>query len=94
MLCELDFLLSIPKEIAIAGQRESEDTQAALTAIHSRFVPNKVLALASDGEDVSDLIPLLESKTQVEGKATIYVCENYTCQAPTTDVEELAALLQ
>ena len=94
MLCELDFLLSTPKEIAIAGQRESEDTQTALTAVHSRYIPNKVLALASDGEDVSDLIPLLEGKTQVDNKATIYVCENYTCQAPTTDVEELGELLQ
>ena len=85
MLCELDFLLSTPKEIAIAGRRESEDTQAALTTIHSRFVPNKVLALANNEEDVSDFIPLLESKTKLDGKATIYVCENYTCQAPTTD---------
>ena len=94
MLCELDFLLSTPKEIAIAGQHENEDTQAALTAIHSRYVPNKVLALAHEGEDVSDLIPLLEGKTQVDSTATIYVCENYTCQAPTTDVEALAELLQ
>ena len=94
MLCELDFLLSTPKEIAIAGHQEGDDTQAALAAIHSRFIPNKVLALANDGEDVSDLIPLLESKIQVDGKATIYVCENYTCKAPTTDVQELAELLQ
>ena len=82
MLCELDFLLSTPKEIAIAGQRENEDTQAALAAVHSRYIPNKVLALASDGEDVSDLIPLLEGKTQVDGEATIYVFENYTCPSP------------
>ena len=94
MLCELDFLLSTPKEIAIAGQQENEDTQTALAAVHSRYIPNKVLALASDGEDVGDLIPLLEGKTQVDGKATIYVCENYTCQAPTTDIDELAELLQ
>ena len=31
MLCELDFLLSTPKEIAIAGQQAGDDTQAALT---------------------------------------------------------------
>ena len=94
MLCELDFLLSTPKEIAIAGQQASDDTQAALRAIHSRFIPNKVLAFAADDEDVTDLIPLLESKIQVDGKATIYVCENYTCKAPTTDLAELAELLQ
>lgn len=94
MLCELDFLLSTPKEIAIAGQQAGDDTQAALRSIHSRFIPNKVLACTADNEDVSDLIPLLESKTQVDGKATIYVCENYTCKAPTTDVAELIQLLQ
>ncbi len=94
LLCELDFLLSTPKEIAIVGQREGEDTKVALESIHSRFVPSKVLALASDEEDVSDFIPLLEGKTQIDGKATIYVCENYTCKAPTTDLEELAGLLQ
>ncbi len=94
MLCELDFLLSTPKEIAIVGQRESGDTKAALGAIHSRFIPNKLVALASDGAAVSDFIPLFDGKTRVDGKTTIYVCENYTCQAPTTDVEELDKLLQ
>ncbi|MCZ6677193.1 MAG: thioredoxin domain-containing protein [Candidatus Poribacteria bacterium] len=92
LLCELDFLLSTPKEIAVVGQRNSDDTQAALASIHSHFVPNKVLALAS-GADETDFIPLLQGKTQIDDKATIYVCENYTCKMPTTDLTKLEELL-
>ena len=29
----------------------------------------------------------------VDGKAAAYVCQNFACQAPVTDVEELRALL-
>ena len=98
LLCGLDFLVSTPKEIAIAGQRNSEDTRAVLESIHRRFVPNKVLALqdttVGDAEGAEILIPLLEGKTQVDGKVTIYVCENYTCKAPTTDLEDLVNLLE
>ena len=34
-----------------------------------------------------------EAREQRNGQATAYVCEHYVCQAPTTDPEELRALL-
>ena len=98
LLCELDFLLSTPKEIAIAGRKDSDDTGAILATLHSRFVPNKVVALLDDASpdaaDAKSLIPCLDGKTLVDGKVTVYVCENYTCQAPVTDVRQLDAVLQ
>jgi hypothetical protein len=38
-------------------------------------------------------VPLLEGRTPVDGRAAAYVCENFTCQRPVTEPEELAALL-
>ena len=93
LLCEVDFALSTPKEIAIVGQAEREDTKAILSAIHGRFYPNKIIALLQPEAENAQLPPLLEGKTQIDDKATIYVCENYTCQAPTTDLAELEVLL-
>lgn len=92
LLCELAFLLSTPKEIAIVGEKGDAKTDAMLAALHSTYQPNKIVALRepTDGQT----LPLLASKTQVDNTATAYVCENYACQAPTTDVEAFVELLR
>ena len=37
---------------------------------------------------------LLKNRPQLDGKPTVYVCENYVCKAPVTRPEELRPLLQ
>ena len=92
LLCELAFLLSTPKEIAIVGKKGDAKTDAMLTALHGVYQPNKIVALdeSADGQT----LPLLAGKPQVDNTATAYVCENYVCQAPTTDIEAFVELLQ
>ena len=92
LLCELAFLLSTPTEIAIVGKKGDPETEAMLTALHGIYQPNKIVA-ASESAD-GQTLPLLTGKTQVDNTATAYVCENYACQAPTTDVETFVELLQ
>ena len=92
-LCALDFYLSSPKEIAVIGDSDSGDTKALLRAIWSRYVPNKVVAAASERDErAARLVPLLRERPKIEGKATAYVCDNYTCLAPVTDSAELSRL--
>ena len=88
----LDFLLGRPKEVAVVGRPGAVDTEAMLRAVFEPFLPNKVVAGAAPGNGVA--IPLLEGRELRDGKATAYVCEHYVCQAPTTDPEELRALLR
>jgi uncharacterized protein YyaL (SSP411 family) len=83
----LDFFLGRPKEIAVVGTSGASDTEALVEVVFEPFLPNKVVA----GGGAS--IPLLAAREQRNGKATAYVCEHYVCQAPTTDPEELRALL-
>jgi hypothetical protein len=75
-LCALDLYLSTPREIAIAGPPDSEVARAALLG----FDPNAAVAFGP-AEDV----PLLAGKGLVDGKAAVYVCERFACQAPVTD---------
>ena len=90
LLSALDFHLSRPKEVAVVGGPEAEDTKTLLGVIFDRYLPNKVVAgRSSDGGAASFIIPLLADRPMRDGRATAYVCEGYACQSPTTDPEEL-----
>ena len=94
LLAALDFSASGTREIAVIGDPEAADTKALLGVVYSRYLPNKVVAGRSEGdEESSGLIPLLAGRPMRDGRATAYVCEGYACQAPTTDPEELGRQL-
>ena len=95
-LVALDFYLDTPQEVAIVGASDAEDTRVLLRAVRRRFRPNQVVALMDPDADVGAVgqeVPLLAGKSQLDGRATAYLCENYACQAPTDSPEELSKLL-
>jgi uncharacterized protein YyaL (SSP411 family) len=72
-----------------------ERLQPMLDAIFGRYLPNRVVAGATDGDrGASTGIPLLETRPTIRGRPTAYLCKRYVCQAPTTDPAELARQLQ
>jgi hypothetical protein len=94
MLCALDFYLSEPKEIAIAGDSDSHEVRLFIEEIYSRYLPNKVLALAEpDDPEAGVIVKLLAGRRAIDGKPTAYVCRLYTCLAPATTPQELAERL-
>ena len=89
-----DFHLSKPKEIALISLPEDGDARSLAREIWSRYLPNKVVAQASEGDErASELLPLLRDRHALKGRAAAYVCENYTCRQPVNTHEELAAQL-
>jgi hypothetical protein len=97
LLCAADFHLRPTRQIAIAGRPESHQTRQLLQIIHGRFIPNKVLAMVPPetgaAEAAADRIPLLEHKTMLSGKTTVYVCENFACKQPVRDAADLKRIL-
>ncbi len=90
MLCAADFLATTPLEIAIVGEPESDDARSLLERVRARWLPNAVLALASERDAASrETIPLLRDRGEVDGRAAAYVCHNYVCEQPVTSAEEL-----
>ena len=64
--------------------------------VRRRYLPNTVIAVVpGTGPDRESLrlLPMLEGKKAIGGRAAAYVCENYSCQAPVTTLEELRRLL-
>jgi uncharacterized protein YyaL (SSP411 family) len=73
-------------EVAFVGT----DAQAKYLELCQSFQP---FVLAMGTEDSSGL-PLLEGKVALEGRPTIYVCYNKTCQRPVHEVNEAIAQIE
>jgi uncharacterized protein YyaL (SSP411 family) len=95
MISAVDFALSKPRQVVIAGDRTRQDTQALLNVVNQRYLPNKVLFVVdgADGRQLANWLPFIQGMHPIDGKATAYVCENYTCKLPTSDPAQVARLL-
>jgi len=96
MAAGLDFSLAPPRQIVIAGDPASPDTQGLLRLVNERYLPNKILFLVDGSglrKELAQWLPFVEGMQQLDGKATAYVCENYTCQLPSSDPQQVAKLL-
>jgi uncharacterized protein YyaL (SSP411 family) len=94
MLSALDMFLASPFEIALIGAPEAEETRVLIDVVFKRFLPNKVVASAPAADSkASRTIKLLEGRDRIDGKATAYVCRNFSCEAPTTNAARLSEQL-
>jgi uncharacterized protein len=94
MLCALDFYLNKPKEVVLVGKNGEPETAALVQEIHNHYLPNKVLQLVDPNESLEKISPLLQGKSQIGGKLTVYVCSDSTCSSPVTNWAELKQLLE
>jgi uncharacterized protein YyaL (SSP411 family) len=84
LLQAMAFHLGPTREIALAG----DDVSDLASVVRGAFRPGIVLAGGEPG-----VVPLLEGRTPVHGRAAAYVCEHFACRAPVTEPAELEALL-
>jgi hypothetical protein len=97
MLVALDYSLSKPRQIVIAGKKDGPETKALLKEVHRHFLPKTILVLADGAEGqkyLGEKNEAIRAMSLVDGKSAAYVCENFTCKAPVTDPKQLAALLK
>jgi uncharacterized protein len=91
LLQAVDFLLADDvREVAIVGA--GPDAEALARTVRGAFRPHVVLAGGSGDGDGSQ-VPLLADRRLVDGRPAAYVCEHFACQAPVTEPDALAALL-
>ncbi|MDP2853260.1 MAG: thioredoxin domain-containing protein [Smithellaceae bacterium] len=96
-LCGLDFAIGPASEVIIAGTMDHSDTKALLTALRKSFVPNTIVIFrpeeSSAHPDIEIIAPHVQPHQSINGKATAYVCSNFTCSLPTNDPEQMIKLL-
>lgn len=96
MMSAVDFAVGPNYEIVIVGNPTKTATQTLLSTINDGFIPNKVLLLIptdETAERITRLAPFTKDYKATNALPTVYVCTNYMCQKPTTDVKTLLTLL-
>jgi uncharacterized protein YyaL (SSP411 family) len=96
MLCALELALEVPRQVVLAGDPGAEDFRALAAVLHERLGPGRaVVAVTNDADRAwwAARAPEMAEMRPMDGKATAYVCEAGTCQAPVTAPAALRAIL-
>jgi hypothetical protein len=83
-------------QIVIVGVREDASTQALMREATAKYDPFSVLVPVEPGgaqSRLSQILPFISAMTARDGRATAYVCHDFTCSEPATDAAGLAERL-
>ena len=96
LMVAVDFALGPSYEVVIAGDQQAVDTEKMLQAIRRKFIPNKIVIFLPTGSDlsgISGISPFTKYQPTIDGKTTAYVCVDYKCKLPTTNINMMLSLL-
>ena len=97
----LDFYLSdktqiafvLPEQISDQKEEEEEKAKEMLFCLNLKYQPNRVLLVFNEARAKEYGSPLTEGRTAVGGKPTVYICKNFTCEQPISDLNDLKVAL-
>jgi len=94
-LLALDIALGPSFEVVVAGDPAAPDTRAMTAAFQKRYLPHLVLLQRPEGDapPIATLAPFTLDQKSRGGKATAYVCRNFVCGLPVTDIAAALAAL-
>ncbi|WP_425060248.1 hypothetical protein SCACP_09200 [Sporomusa carbonis] len=95
-LLALDYYLSPPIHIVIAGDRVDPNVQAMLTLAGQSFMPETTVIYNDPVYQTEnwELLPATAGQEAVDGRATAYICENFACQQPVHTIEDFERILK
>ena len=88
-LTALLFSESKSKEVIITGDSDYKGTEEMVKILQQGLNPLMNIVVYTDKhKDLNNLIPYINNYKAMDGKATAYICENFTCQSPITSLSE------
>jgi len=96
-LIGVDFMIGPAYEIIIIGSPDKNDTKEMLRTLQQNYLPRKVVIFRSVENKVQDIDRIINFDLPLEKipeKATAYICKDYICMQPTTDMQKMLELLE
>ncbi|HLR67639.1 thioredoxin domain-containing protein [Virgibacillus alimentarius] len=75
------------KEVVVLGAADAPERKQLLEMLHEKFLPNVTAIVSDQADHFSGIAPFAAAYKQIDQKTTIYVCENFSCHQPTSDIE-------
>jgi uncharacterized protein YyaL (SSP411 family) len=98
MLLALDFSIGPTSELVLIGGNDESANQKAIAALHKSFLPRSLLAYRNPSASrgllhSSALSPLFEGRERAAAEPTLYICQNFTCQAPIAGIAQIQSTI-
>ncbi len=89
LLIALDMYIGPMPEIVLVGP-DNDETRAALANLQWRFLPRRVIGRGKPGQQHSqNLAPLFAGRTSAGDQPSVFICENFACQAPVSGLKAI-----
>jgi hypothetical protein len=91
-----DSMIGPSYEVVIVGDLDENDTKRMIMSLSKPFIPNKVVVFRpndAESPDITRFARFTKHQTSIDGKATAYVCSNYDCKSPTTEINRMLKFL-
>ncbi len=85
--------ISPVKEITLAYNEKDEDFYKFINELNNRYIPFSIVTLNDKSNEIEKINKNIKDKIAIKDKATVYICQNYACREPITDLEEFKLVL-
>jgi uncharacterized protein YyaL (SSP411 family) len=76
------------KDIILSGEEQETEIKAMIKEINSTYLPFATVVLNTGDKRLKSINPEISAHKSLQGKATAYICENFTCKEPVTDLQK------
>ena len=96
MMKAVDFHKGPSYEVIISGEKKNDRSKKMIQAINNIKQPNKVVIWVDEQNksDLEKIMPFIKYFSIDSTDPTVYVCQNYSCQLPTSDILKVTNLLK
>jgi uncharacterized protein YyaL (SSP411 family) len=91
-----DFAVGPSYEIVFVADNSQQKFNAMVDCLYSKYVPNKVVIyknLKNKNSKISEMASFTNDMSSIDGKPTAYICKNFQCELPTTDIDKMLGML-
>jgi uncharacterized protein YyaL (SSP411 family) len=94
-LAAATFSVGPTHEVVVVGDPQSPNTLSMLKNANAIYCPNRVVLFKSNNDDaLAEVAAYTRFMKTIDSEPAAYICSNFTCKRPITDVDQVSKILR